>query len=65
MKEFGLPPSREVGKIKSAVREAILDGDISNSYAEAFDYMKKIASEFCLYCKKHFLHIIPPFFKEK
>lgn len=45
MKEFGLPPSREVGKIKSAVREAILDGDIPNNFAEAFEYMKKIASE--------------------
>jgi putative nucleotidyltransferase with HDIG domain len=45
MKEFGLPPSRVVGEIKNAVREAILDGEISNDYYEAFDYMLKIAAE--------------------
>lgn len=45
MKEFGLPPSKEVGKIKTAVREAILDGIIPNKYEEAFQYMKKVAAE--------------------
>lgn len=43
MKEFGLPPSRVVGEIKNAVREAILEGSIPNRYEEAFEYMVKVA----------------------
>lgn len=45
MDEFGLPPSREVGSIKTAVREAILDGIIPNKYDEAFAYMLEVAEK--------------------
>ncbi|HET7117384.1 MAG TPA: HD domain-containing protein [Hanamia sp.] len=45
MKEFGLPPSRIVGEIKNAVREAILDGEIANNYDDAFEYMVKVARD--------------------
>ena len=40
METFGLPQSREVGVIKNAIREAVLDGVIGNNFAEAYAFMK-------------------------
>lgn len=45
MQIFNLGPSREVGKIKTAIREAILDNEIDNTRDAAYAYMLKIAAE--------------------
>ena len=45
MKEFGIPPSRPIGDIKKAIKEAILEGDIKNDKDEAFKLMLKLGNE--------------------
>jgi len=45
MQVFNIPPSREVGLIKNAIREAILDGEIQNNQEEAKRLMLRLGSE--------------------
>jgi poly(A) polymerase len=42
---FQLPPCREIGEIKNAIKEAILDGVIENNYDAAYEFMIKKAKE--------------------
>jgi tRNA nucleotidyltransferase (CCA-adding enzyme) len=43
MSIFNLKPSREIGVLKEAIKEAILEGEISNDYEAAFNFMIKRA----------------------
>jgi poly(A) polymerase len=45
MKTFGIPPSHPVGVIKNAIKDAILDGIISNNYEEAYKFMLEKGKE--------------------
>lgn len=43
MEIFDLKPSREIGVLKEAVKEAILEGEIPNDYQAAYDFVLKRA----------------------
>jgi poly(A) polymerase len=51
MKTFNINPCRMVGDIKNQIREAILDGVITNDYDQAFEFMLEKATDLGL--KKH------------
>ncbi len=45
METFNLKPCKEIGLIKDAIKEAILDGKIANDYEEAYRFMLKRAEK--------------------
>lgn len=51
MDAFGIKPSKTVGIIKNAIREAILDGEIKNNYDDAYSYMIKAGNKLGLEVK--------------
>ena len=45
MEAFGIGPCREIGDIKTAIKDAILDGDIENEREQAYGLMLKLGKE--------------------
>jgi putative nucleotidyltransferase with HDIG domain len=52
MKAFNIKEGKEIGIIKNAIKDAILDGKIKNDKEEAFAYMLKKAEKLNLFLKK-------------
>ena len=52
MRVFDLPPCREVGSLKSSIKDAILDGVIPNEHDAAYAFMLKKAAKMGLTPKK-------------
>lgn len=45
MRCYGLHPCSAIGRIKEAIKNAILDGDIRNDYDEAYALMERLAAD--------------------
>ena len=52
MEIFNLQPCREIGLIKNAIKEAILDGVIPNEYDAAYSFMMNEADKMGIKLKK-------------
>ncbi len=48
---FDIKPSREIGVLKEAVKDAILEGEIANEYEAAYQFVLKRAKKMGLYQK--------------
>ncbi|MCD6201922.1 MAG: HD domain-containing protein [Bacteroidales bacterium] len=55
MKTFGIPPSRKIGILKDAIKEAILEGTIRNDRKEAYLYMIEQAEKLGMEVKNNLL----------
>ena len=48
METFNLKPSKEIGLIKDAIKEAIMEGEIHNDFDESYQFMLKLGKEYGL-----------------
>ncbi len=55
MKTFDVAPGKVIGEIKTAIREAILDGQIDNNFEDAYRFMLEKGREMGLEPVKNFL----------
>ncbi len=55
MQTFDIPPSRTIGILKEAIKEAILEGTIHNDRQEAYQYMIEQAKKLGLEVKKNLI----------
>ncbi len=53
METFGIGPCRQIGDIKAAIKEAILEGEIENDRQQAYGLMVKLAKEMGLQQQKY------------
>ncbi len=51
MEMFGLTPCKEIGIIKNAIKEAILEGEVENSYDSAYNYVVDLGKKLNLELK--------------
>ena len=54
MAAFGIPPCKTIGDIKTVIKDAILDGEIHNDRAEAWEVMKREGAKLGLELKAGF-----------
>ena len=53
METFGIGPCREIGDIKAAIKEAILEGEIENDREQAYGLMLKLGTKLGLERQRH------------
>jgi len=59
METFGIKPSKTVGEIKEAIKEAVLEGEIPNEFQAAYRYMLELGKEKGLEVKKNLAADLP------
>jgi len=45
MEIFGISPGKEIGIIKNAIKEAILEGEVENNYNSALEFVINLGKE--------------------